>query len=37
VFVGIKGSMIVIGTYFVQTSYITEQAVIGGFIIGVLS
>ncbi len=37
VFVGIKGCMIVIGTYFVQTSYITEQAVLGGIIIGVLS
>jgi len=37
VFVAIKGSLIVIGTYFVQTSYITEQAVLGGIIIGVLS
>ena len=34
VFVGIKGSMIVIGTYFVQTSDITEQAVLGGIVIG---
>jgi len=37
VFVGIKGSMIVIGTYFVQTTNITEQAVLGGIVIGVLS
>ena len=37
VFVGIKGSMIVIGTYFVQTTDITEQAVLGGIIIGALS
>ena len=36
-FVAIKGSMIVIGTYFVQTSYITEQVVLGGIVIGVLS
>jgi len=37
VFVGIKGSMIVIGTYFIQTTDITEQAVLGGIIIGTLS
>ena len=37
VFVGIKGSMIVIGTYFVQTTNITEQAVLGGIVIGALS
>ena len=37
VFVGIKGSMIVIGTYFVQTTDITEEAVLGGIIIGALS
>jgi len=37
VFVGIKGSMIVIGTYFVQTTDITEQAVLGGIVIGALS
>ena len=36
-FVAIKGSMIVIGTYFVQTSHITEQVVLGGIVIGVLS
>jgi 1,4-dihydroxy-2-naphthoate octaprenyltransferase len=37
VFVGIKGSLVVIGTYFVQTTDITEEAVLGGIIIGVLS
>jgi 1,4-dihydroxy-2-naphthoate octaprenyltransferase len=37
VFVAIKGSMIVMGTYFVQTSQITEQSVLGGIVIGVLS
>ena len=37
VFVAIKGSMIVIGTYFVQTSQITESVVLAGIVIGVLS
>ena len=37
VFVAIKGSMIVMGTYFVQTSQITEQSVLSGIVIGVLS
>ena len=37
VFVTIKGTMIVIGTYFVQTTQITESAVFGGIIAGVLS
>jgi len=37
VFVAIKGSMIVMGTYFVQTSQITEQSVLAGFVIGVVS
>jgi 1,4-dihydroxy-2-naphthoate octaprenyltransferase len=37
VFVTIKGSMIVMGTYFVQTSQITETAVLGGIVVGVLS
>ena len=36
-FVAIKGCMIVMGTYFVQTSQITEQSVLGGIVIGVLS
>ena len=37
VFVTIKGSMIVIGTYFVQTTQITESVVLCGIVIGVLS
>ena len=37
IFVTIKGSMIVIGTYFVQTSQITESVVLCGIVIGVLS
>ena len=37
VFVTIKGCMIVMGTYFVQTSNITESSVLGGIVIGVLS
>ncbi len=37
VFVTIKGSMIVIGTYFVQTQQITEPVVLCGIVIGVLS
>ena len=37
VFVAIKGSMIVIGTYFVQTSQIIEPVVLAGIVIGVLS
>jgi 1,4-dihydroxy-2-naphthoate octaprenyltransferase len=37
VFVAIKGSMIVIGAYFVQTSQITESSILGGIVIGVLS
>ena len=37
IFVAIKGSMIVMGTYFVQTSQITEQSVLSGIVIGVLS
>ena len=36
-FVGIKGSMIVIVTYFVQTTNIAEQSVLGGIVIGTLS
>ena len=36
-FVAIKGSMIVMGTYFVQTSQITEQSVLSGIVIGILS
>ena len=37
VFVTIKGSMIVIGTYFVQTQQIIESVVLCGIVIGVLS
>ena len=37
VFVTIKGTMIVIGTYFVQAQQITEAVVLCGIIIGVLS
>ena len=37
VFVTIKGTMIVIGTYFVQTQQITEPVVLCGIIVGVLS
>ena len=37
VFVAIKGTMIVLGTYFVQTSQITAQPVLGGIVLGVLS
>ena len=37
IFVTIKGSMIVIGTYFVQTSQITESVVLCGIVIGILS
>ncbi len=37
VFVAIKGTMIVLGTYFVQTSQITAEPVLGGIVLGVLS
>lgn len=37
VFVAIKGSMIVLGTYFVQSSHITLEPVIAGIVSGVLS
>ena len=37
VFVTIKGTMIVIGTYFVQTSQIIEPVILCGIVIGVLS
>ena len=37
VFVAIKGTMIVIGTYFVQTSQISESVILGGIVVGVLS
>ena len=37
VFVAIKGTMIVLGTYFVQTSQIVIEPILGGMILGVLS
>ena len=37
VFVAIKGTMIVVGTYFVQSSEIMVQPVLGGIVLGVLS
>lgn len=37
VFVAIKGTMIVLGTYYVQSSKITEEPVLGGIVLGVLS
>lgn len=36
-FVAIKGSMIVLGTYFVQSSHITLEPVIAGIVSGILS
>ena len=37
IFIVIKGTMIVIGTYFIQTTQITESAVLGGIVVGTLS
>jgi 1,4-dihydroxy-2-naphthoate octaprenyltransferase len=37
VFVAVKGAMIVLGTYFVQSSHITLEPVIAGIVSGVLS
>ena len=37
VFVAIKGTMIVLGTYFVQTSQIVIEPILGGVVMGVLS
>jgi len=36
-FVAIKGTMIVLGTYFVQSSEIATESVLGGIVLGVLS
>lgn len=36
-FVAVKGSMIVIGTYFIQSGQITIECILGGIIVGVLS
>jgi len=37
IFVGIKGTMIVLGTYFIQTQQVTQSSVMGGIIVGALS
>lgn len=37
IFVGIKGTMIVLGTYFIQTQQITQSSVLGGIVVGALS
>ncbi|HSA97892.1 MAG TPA: prenyltransferase, partial [Candidatus Nitrosotenuis sp.] len=37
VFVGVKGTMIVLGTYFIQTQQVTPSSVIGGIVVGALS
>ena len=37
VFVAIKGTMIVLGTYFVQTSQIVIEPILGGVVLGILS
>jgi len=36
-FVAVKGSMIVIGTYYIQSGQITIESVLGGIVVGVLS
>ncbi len=36
-FVAIKGTMIVLGTYFIQTSEITINPILGGILVGILS
>jgi len=36
-FVAVKGSMIVIGTYFIQSGQITIESILGGIVVGVLS
>jgi len=37
IFVAIKGTMIVLGTFFVQTSHITAEPILGGIVVGTLS
>jgi len=37
IFVAIKGAMIVLGTFFIQTSHITAEPILGGIVVGVLS
>ena len=36
-FVALKGTMIVLGAFFIQSNYLAEEAVLGGIIVGVLS
>lgn len=36
-FVAVKGSMIVLGTYFIQSSVITVEAILAGIVVGTLS
>jgi 1,4-dihydroxy-2-naphthoate polyprenyltransferase len=36
-FVAVKGTMIVLGTYFIQSNQITIESILGGIIVGVLS
>ncbi|MFQ6025040.1 MAG: prenyltransferase [Nitrosopumilaceae archaeon] len=36
-FVAIKGTMIVLGTYFIQVSQVTTESVLGGIVVGTLS
>jgi 1,4-dihydroxy-2-naphthoate octaprenyltransferase len=36
-FVALKGTMIVLGTYFIQSNQITSESILGGMIIGILS
>ncbi len=36
-FVSLKGTMIVLGAYFIQTNQLTSEAVLGGIVVGVLS
>ncbi len=36
-FVAVKGMMIVLGTYFIQSNQITPESILGGIVVGVLS
>ncbi len=36
-FVAVKGTMIVLGTYFIQSNQITTESIFGGIVVGVLS
>ncbi|GBL41597.1 hypothetical protein EMGBD3_09650 [Nitrosarchaeum sp.] len=36
-FVVVKGTMIVLGTYFIQSNQITLESILGGIVVGVLS